>query len=143
MPQTFRSKPRPAAKALKPQRLSSHERGYDGKWRRYSEAFRRKNPFCAFCLQRGRMTLVVLGNTGVVDHKWPVEDGGPMWARNNHHSLCHADHNGLKRLLENHARDTGQLDQLILWCDDPAARPKLRGDVPCAAAVPAPNRSTS
>src|SRR5688572_25706712 len=114
MPQQFRSKPRSAAKTIAPRRESRTKRGYTAEWDRLSTAYRKKNPFCKFCLEQGRMTLVVLGNTGVVDHKWPIEDGGPTWDPNNLQSLCHGHHNGLKRLLQNYARDTRQFDKIIL-----------------------------
>jgi 5-methylcytosine-specific restriction endonuclease McrA len=129
VPQIFRSRPKSAAKIVRPQEPNSTARGYDAKWRRYSERFRRKNPFCARCLEAGRMTLVVIGRTGVVDHKWPVSDGGPFWDPTNHWSLCSSCH-GWKAQLENHWREIGAPGaEIIRWCDDPASRPRFRGDI--------------
>jgi 5-methylcytosine-specific restriction endonuclease McrA len=127
MPRIFRAKPQ-TVRIVKPKEKGPREKGYNSRWDRASAAFRKRNPFCAFCLQRGRMTLIVTGRTGVVDHKWPVSDGGPMWDTSNWHSLCSSCHGSTKRAMEIHARETGQLDQLIRWCDDPASRPLLRGD---------------
>ncbi len=65
----------------------------------------------------------------VVDHKFPVQDGGEI------HCdvalvqvLCEACH-GYKQWLEQHARRTDQMDQIVAWCDDPSIRPRKRGDV--------------
>ncbi|MGY2052947.1 hypothetical protein [Methylobacterium sp. JK268] len=65
----------------------------------------------------------------VVDHKHPVSDGGAvhcpdagLW------SLCTPCH-AWKRWLENYARQTGQMDRIVAWCDDPAVRPRERGEV--------------
>jgi 5-methylcytosine-specific restriction endonuclease McrA len=129
MPSIFRSRPKSVAKLVRPQEPSPKDKGYDAKWRRYSEVFRRKYPFCAFCLQAGRTTLVVIGRTGVVDHKWPVSAGGSFWDPENHHSLCNEHHSGLKARLEALAKESGQLHMLQRWCDDPGSRPKFRGDV--------------
>jgi hypothetical protein len=118
-------------KVIRPKDPAPASKGYDSRWRRYSESFRKRHPFCAFCMQENRMTLVVFGRTGVLDHKIPVTDGGAFWDENNHHPLCNGHHGGLKRLLENYARETGQVSKLIQWCDDPASRPRLRGDVIC------------
>lgn len=81
------------------------------------------------CLETGRMTLIVARNTGVVDHKRPIAHGGDMWSPSNHWGLCNAHHSGLKARLERYALDTNQMDQIQLWCDDPASRPKFRGDL--------------
>jgi hypothetical protein len=61
----------------------------------------------------------------VVDHKFPVVDGGSLlpglsgvW------SLCSPCH-GVKASLERYARETDQLDQIVFWCDDPSRRPRV------------------
>lgn len=130
MPQIFRAKARPKARTIRPQEPSPHHKGYDGRWRRYSERLRRKNPFCARCRETDRMTLVVLGRTGVVDHKWPVAHGGPFWEPSNHWVLCNACHSGWKARLEEHWRAIGGTGpDIVRWCDEPASRPRFRGDV--------------
>lgn len=130
MPKVFRAGAhRTAIKRIEPKRSSPRARGYDSRWDAYSERYRKAHPFCRFCEERGLLTLIVEGNTGVVDHKRPIVDGGAMWDPANHMPLCHACHNGLKRRLEDHARSTGQLDQIARWCDDPESRPKFRGQI--------------
>lgn len=124
----FRQSPPKIGRNVKLREPSSSKRGYGGGWKRASRAFRRRNPFCAFCRQSGRLTLVVEGKTGVVDHKWPISDGGPKWDPSNWQPLCTQHHSGLKAMLEEHARKTGQMDQIALWCDEPASRPVFRGD---------------
>ena len=37
-------------------------------------------------------------------------------------TLCMTCH-GIKTAMETYAQDTGQMDQVIRWCDDPASRP--------------------
>lgn len=70
---------------------------------------------------------IVFGD--VVDHKMPVQDGGKvhcvdagLW------TLCKACH-GWKGRLEDFARKTGQLAMLVMWCDEPASRPRFRGEI--------------
>lgn len=109
-------------------RTSPRKRGYVARWDALSKAYRQQNPFCIRCLEEDRETLIVEGGTGVVDHKHPVVDGGPMWDRSNWWGLCMAHHSGWKARLEAYARVTGQMDKIIRWCDDPAARPLLRGE---------------
>jgi hypothetical protein len=59
----------------------------------------------------------------LVDHKFPVADGGPMLPGDQGvMTLCITCH-GAKTAMETYARDTGQMDQIIRWCDDLAARP--------------------
>jgi hypothetical protein len=40
----------------------------DTRWRRYSRAFRRRNPFCRFCDQRGRLRFSTVVDQAS-DHK--------------------------------------------------------------------------
>ncbi len=127
MPRIFRSKPQ-TLRIVRPKEPGPRAKGYSSRWDRYSAAFRRRNPFCARCLERGRMTLIVTGGTGVVDHKHPVSNGGDFWDPANHWQLCDACH-GWKARLEQHARETGQMDKIRLWCDDPTTRPWFRGDL--------------
>jgi 5-methylcytosine-specific restriction endonuclease McrA len=93
---------------------------YTWRWRRFSEHYRRRFPFCAECFRRDNR----LAYEGVlVDHKYPVADGGPMLPGDDGvMTLCVPCH-GAKTAMETYARDTGQMDQIIRWCDDPASRP--------------------
>jgi 5-methylcytosine-specific restriction endonuclease McrA len=104
-------------------RGSARERGYDRQWDLMSAAYRRKNPFCAFCEQDGRDILC-----DDVDHMIPVADDGPVHDVENLISLCRPHHNGLKRDLERYARAHGQIGLLPTWCREPETRPeKFRG----------------
>ncbi|MHC2108917.1 hypothetical protein [Methylobacterium sp. CM6246] len=120
MPQPLRGRgPRPTKILSKRyERSSATERGYDHVWRKVSAEHRRRHPFCVWCDQNGQLTFAKLA-----DHKYPVSDGGPMLEPNNRWSLC-LTHHGVKREMEEFARKTEQLDQLPLWCDDPAERPQ-------------------
>ncbi len=62
----------------------------------------------------------------VVDHKFPVRDGGlvhcsdaGIWV------LCVSCHS-LKTMWEAYARENGLLDRIVDWCDRPEMRPKFR-----------------
>jgi len=66
----------------------------------------------------------------VVDHKFPVADGGEMFPGSaGLWGLCESHHSGWKAALEAYARRTGQLDQIVRWCDDPMSRPRVGGGV--------------
>lgn len=126
MPQIFRARNggRQPTRQRGAPRTPYRERGYDARWDRRSKAFRREQPFCQRCEEVGR---TVLGT--VVDHKMPVADGGAvhcpdagLW------TLCQACH-GWKGELEAVARRTDQMHLIVLWCDDPSARPVIRGEV--------------
>jgi hypothetical protein len=108
-----------------PTRLSWRQRGYDGRWTRLSERFRRLNPFCRFCLQRGLLPFC-----DVADHIIPAADRPDlMFDWDNIQSLCHSCHGGEKAWLETEARRRGDLDLLIVWCQTLEGRPKRRGEV--------------
>lgn len=65
----------------------------------------------------------------VVDHKYPVQDGGEVHCSDEGlWGLCDPCH-GWKQRLEEFARTTGQLNKIVLWCDRPEERPLLRGEV--------------
>lgn len=120
MPRPLPSRIKPAAKVLdrRHARESPRARGYDSRWDRMSAAHRRRDPFCAWCRQEGRIEFARL-----VDHKMPVADGGPMYDPANHWGLCQ-HHHGLKAEMEAYARARASLHLLQLWCDDPEARPE-------------------
>lgn len=69
--------------------------GYDSKWRRFSERYRRKNPLCVKCLKRNKVRAAAH-----VDHIIPLDQGGEKFARENLQSLCESCH-GKKTRLEN------------------------------------------
>lgn len=104
----------------KEHRGSRHERGYDAEWDRRTVGYRKRNPICVECDRDDRVVTA-----DVIDHKIPVAlapelrlDPRNWW------SLCHECHNGFKRRMERFAIETGQVDKLILWCDDPGSRPQ-------------------
>lgn len=100
-------------------RGSRHERGYDSTWTKLAAKHRRRSPICIEC---ERADIIVVCD--VVDHKIPVSFRPELRLDpKNHWSLCHDCHNGIKRRLEAYAERTGQVDSLILWCDDPSTRP--------------------
>lgn len=69
-------------------RLSAHQRGYDGKWRKYRDAFLSRHPFCKECEMEGRHTVAT-----DVDHIVPHRgDRKKFWDSQNHQSLCHSHH---------------------------------------------------
>lgn len=57
------------------------------KWRNTRRLQLHLHPMCAHCDSEGRDTLAT-----EVDHIIPVEQGGPMWDRHNHQSLCKSHH---------------------------------------------------
>lgn len=126
MPEIFRAAPKTGRilKSAREKRSSPRARGYDPKWDRRSAAYRRANPFCAVCLEDDRLVAVA-----VVDHKFPVQDGGDVHCDDDGlWGLCLL-HHGWKARLEDFARRTGQLDLIVRWCDEPETRPQLRGDI--------------
>lgn len=119
MPQILGKRRAPAFQVvvIKSRRTSPRLRGYDSKWDRASERYRRKKPFCAWCEQEGRLEYAAL-----VDHKIPIVDGGEMFDPANWWVLC-VKHHGTKAEMERAARQSGEIEKLPLWCDDPTARP--------------------
>lgn len=69
-------------------RGSSHERGYDHRWRQARLAFLMKHPFCVDCLEDGRHELA-----NVVDHIIPHKgDKELFWDESNWQPLCKRHH---------------------------------------------------
>lgn len=127
MPHIFRARKRESRRRVEgPRRASPRERGYDAKWDRRSAAYRRAHPFCENVTAHG--DLVVFGE--FVDHKFPVQDGGEVHCPDEGiWNLCRACH-AWKTALEDYARRTGQMGEIVRWCDEPEARPVFRrGDV--------------
>ena len=121
MPAIFRPR---APGIRRDDRVSPRIRGYDTLWDRKAKAYRRAHPFCARCEQSGRLRF-----GDVLDHKYPVVDGGKIhcdeagvWV------LCTRCH-GWKQNLEAFARRTRQMEQIVEWCDNPASRPRGRGEL--------------
>lgn len=70
-------------------RASAARRGYGYRWRKYTQAYKRKHPLCRECLAEGLLTPAVH-----VDHIQAVS--GPedrlFWLSSNHQPLCHSHH---------------------------------------------------
>lgn len=120
MPRIFRAQQRQSGERV--QRQGSGK--YLSAWTRFSRDYRRRHPFCAECYRAGRLTYEGV----LVDHKYPVADGGEMFpGEDGVWTLCTA-HHGWKARLEAHARATGQMHLIVRWCDDPSVRPTFRGE---------------
>jgi hypothetical protein len=110
---------RPPLLAAREKRDSPRLRGYDHRWDKLSDAYRRLHPFCEECDRRGGHQVC-----DCVDHIIPVVDRPDLkFEISNLQSLCKAHHDVWKARLENHARTTNQLDKLPAWCRDPKTRP--------------------
>jgi 5-methylcytosine-specific restriction protein A len=70
-------------------RGSSNERGYTYRWAKYSKRFRKKNPLCVHCLEKGLLTP-----SEHVDHVIAVNgaDDPLFWDEDNHMALCASCH---------------------------------------------------
>lgn len=114
------SRTAPSAKTLAPERSSPRLRGYSSTWDRFSANYRRINPFCVECRRiSGRLVYEDV----LVDHKYPVSDGGAMYPGSGGvWTLCRP-HHGWKDALEEYARSTDQMDMIVFWCDNPESRP--------------------
>lgn len=120
MPRIFRSQPRRSGQRV----VRTGNDGYTSKWMRFSQRYRRHHPFCALCEEKGLLVYADL-----VDHKYPVADGGPMYPEpGGLMGLC-SSHHGLKARWEDLARRTGQMDRIVEWCDNPQLRPRIRGEI--------------
>lgn len=58
------------------------------RWRKLSKHFRKSNPLCVVCLEKG-----ISKPAQNVDHIQPVEHGGDMYDWDNLQSLCISCHN--------------------------------------------------
>lgn len=97
----------------------SGETAYGYRWQKFSLKFRRANPWCRFCQQRGRDTPATQ-----VDHIKPWDEFPDLrYVWSNCQSLCDYDHAVTKQKMENYARKHGLLDKLPEWCADPTSRP--------------------
>ena len=69
-------------------RLPSHKRGYDRRWRKKRRDYLKTNPLCVKCLEEGRVVAAI-----IVDHIISAK-GNPelFWDRNNWQSLCKSHH---------------------------------------------------
>jgi hypothetical protein len=112
--------PRPKVERNRPEGLE-----YTSRWDRFSRLYRRANPFCRFCKERGLFNLGSRERPNLVDHKYPLMWGGEMFpGADGVQTLCVSCH-GVKSSLESYAAKTGQQDQIVLWCDDPSKRPRV------------------
>lgn len=124
MPRLFQPDTSAGQRRLLVERSSPRLRGYDKLWDRKAKRYRKEHPFCARCAQFGRLRM-----GDVLDHKFPVQDGGKVhceeagvWHLCN---PCHAE----KTRWEAYARAMGQMERIVEWCDNPDVRPRLRGDL--------------
>ena len=58
------------------------------KWTKTSKNYRKRNPLCVECLEKGRTR-----KADVVDHIVPIKHGGELLNEENFQSLCHSHHN--------------------------------------------------
>jgi 5-methylcytosine-specific restriction enzyme A len=68
------------------ERGTSHQRGYDSKWRKARLAYLKRHPLCVLCLPRPVPAEVV---DHVVDHKG---DQRLFWVQSNWRALCRKHH---------------------------------------------------
>lgn len=62
----------------------------------------------------------------VVDHKFPVADGGDVHCgEDGVWNLCRS-HHGWKGRLEAYARQRREMHLIRMWCDEPETRPPVR-----------------
>ena len=69
-------------------RGTSHERGYDARWRKCRKMFLRESPLCKRCLESDMTTIA-----NVVDHIIPHKGNYDLfWDEDNWQSLCESCH---------------------------------------------------
>lgn len=103
-------------------RISPRRRGYDAAWDKLSRAFRRRNPWCFFCMQERPEESWEM--TAVADHVLPAHEFPHLrrvWK--NLIPLCEHHHDTTKQKLEHYARQHGCLELLVDWCFKPMTRP--------------------
>ncbi len=70
------------------QRPSSHERGYNQRWRNLRKVFLAEHPLCTMCTQNGHTK-----GASVVDHIIPHKgDQDKFWDESNLQALCKRHH---------------------------------------------------
>ena len=88
----YRGNKCPECKPARPAPAKAKPRAGDpvyrlNRWRRKSEGYRRRHPFCEHCLQAG-----LLVRSTVVDHIVPLSKGGAAFDDKNLQALCHQCH---------------------------------------------------
>jgi 5-methylcytosine-specific restriction protein A len=63
------------------QRGSSTKRGYDSRWRKYSEHYIAEHPLCVKFGECGNVATLI-------DHIKPMNQGGDFWDPDNHRPKC-------------------------------------------------------
>lgn len=77
-------------------RKSSHERGYNHRWRKARETYLSAHPLCVECGKHGRVAAA-----SVVDHIAPHRnDQALFWDRANWQALCKPCHDSHKQRAE-------------------------------------------
>ena len=70
------------------QRLTTTQKGYDYRWKKYRAIFLQLNPLCRECEKEGRFVPAT-----VVDHIIPHRgDKVRFWDESNHQGLCKSHH---------------------------------------------------
>lgn len=72
------------------ERGTAASRGYNYRWSKYSEQYRKDHPLCVMCEAKGKVVL-----TECVDHIIAVNgpDDPLFWEPTNHQGLCNTCHN--------------------------------------------------
>lgn len=77
-------------------RGSSHERGYNARWRKARATYLSAHPHCCYCARDGRVTAAT-----VVDHKVPHKGNQALfWDVRNWQPLCIPCHSSAKQREE-------------------------------------------
>jgi len=70
-------------------RATSHQRGYNSRWRKARLVYLRSNPLCVICSTEGRLTAA-----NVIDHIKPHKGNNALfWDESNWQALCESCHN--------------------------------------------------
>ncbi|WP_050942348.1 HNH endonuclease [Acetobacter tropicalis] len=72
-------------KKIETEKRVENKKEYDHKWRAYSIAYRKSNPFCVECLKEG----IYNSDNIHVDHIIPITENPELkYEESNHQSLC-------------------------------------------------------
>ena len=75
--------------------LTTAQRGYGYRWKKFRESFLSKNPLCVICQAEGKVVVAT-----VLDHIIPHRGNQEVfWRKGNHQPLC-SSHHSQKTALE-------------------------------------------